>query len=72
MPAGFGGDTTWLKGKLDGSDTYTYVNLYTCQSIAREGDSNTYVIQTASGHRFKLTDCTNTDNLTEIEPPEAE
>lgn len=68
--ATFGSDTTWLKGKLGGSDTYTYVNLYQCLAIAEE-NSNDYIIQ-SGGHRFKIFDCVAVGDLTDIEPPEEE
>lgn len=70
MPAEFGSDSTWLKGKRAGAANYTYVNIYQCQSIER-GNSDNYIIM-LGGHTFKLYDCVYVGDLAEIAPEEGE
>lgn len=70
MPKKFGGDTTWLKGKREDSDSFEYVNLYQIQSI-QNFNTNDYLIQ-IGGLRFVLKDCVVLDDLAEIQPPEPE
>ena len=66
--ADFGESTTWLKGKIAGASTYTYVNIYNCDAITQD-NSTTYIIQ-SGGHRFKLRECVWVADLTDIAPEE--
>lgn len=66
----WGDGSTWIKGKLAGSSTYTYVNLYSCDTISQE-NTTTYIISCA-GHRFKIRDCVRVSDLADIRPPEEE
>jgi len=70
MPALFGSDSQWLKGKLAGAENYTYVNIYECQTV-EQGNSDNYIIM-LGGHRFKLYDCVWVGDLADIAPPEGE
>lgn len=70
MPQAFGSETTWLKGKREGTEAIEYVNLYQVQSI-QNFNGHDYLLQIA-GVRFVLKDCVQIGDLTEIQPPEQE
>jgi len=66
--ANFGSDSQWIKGKLSGSDVYTYVNLYQCNTIQKVNEDN-YIIG-IGGYRIRINDCVWVGELTEIAPEE--
>lgn len=68
MPANFGSDTTWLKGKLNKNDgAICYFNLYQIAGIQQQNDDD-YLITLHGGGSIMLYNCTQVDDLADIAP----
>lgn len=66
--AGFGGDSTWVKGTLHDNKT-VYVNIYEVAGVSQENEDD-YIFYLAGGDRIRLKNCVQLADLTDIEPPE--
>ena len=71
--ANFGSDTTWIKGTLDRSNgsEVTYFNLYQVVAVHQQ-NADDYLLHLHGGKIVTLYNCTQVDDLMDIEVPAAE